>query len=141
MIDIEPVVYTTIHDAIKAAFPDCTVSDTPPEAAAKFPFVSVQESGNRTYEKTLDNALTEHHAVVVYDINVYSDKQAGRKRECKAILNVADMAMQEMKFTRILKGELPCVNRTIMRMHGRYEAVVEEPETDGEDVIFQTYRR
>lgn len=141
MIDIEPVVYTTVHDAIKAAFADCTVSDTPPEAAAKFPFVSIQESSNRTYARTLDNALTEHHAIVVYDINVYSDKQVGRKGECKAILDVADQTMQDMKFTRIMKGELPNVNRTIMRMHARYEAVVEEPEDVDGTTVFQMYRR
>lgn len=141
MIDIEGIVYTTVHDAIKAEFPDCVVSDTPPEATAKFPFVSIQETGNRTYRKSQDNAATEHHAIVVYDINVYSDRQIGRKQECKAILDIADTEMQNMLFTRIMKGELPNVNRTIMRMHGRYEAVVEEPETIGSDTVFQMYRR
>lgn len=141
MIDIEPIVYTTVHDAIIAAFPECTVSDLPPEATAKFPFVSIQESGNRTYRRSLDTDLYEHHATVVYDVNVYSDKQVGRKSECKAILNVADLTMQGMKFVRIMKNELPTVNRTIMRMHARYEAVVEEPEIDGDNKTFQMYRR
>lgn len=140
MIDIEKLVYTTVHDAIKAEYPNCTISDEPPEEVAKFPHVTIRETGNRTYAKTQDNALTEHHAKVVYDIDVYSDKQNGRKKVCKAILDIADRKMQEMLFTRVLKNELPTINRTIMRLKGRYEAVVEEPETVGDDTVFQMYR-
>lgn len=140
MIDIESAVYTTVHDAIKTAFPDCYVSDVPPEKDAVFPFVVIREDSNRTYSRTQDNALTEHHAVVVYEISVYSNKQTGRKQECKRILNVADNAMQEMLFTRVQKHELPTIDRTIMRLFARYEAVVEEPETVGDDTVFQMYR-
>ncbi len=140
MIDIEKLVYTTVHDAIKAEYPNCTISDEPPELAAKFPHVTIRETGNRTYAKTQDNDPTEHHAKVVYDIDVYSDKQNGRKKVCKAILDIADRKMQEMLFTRVLKNELPTINRTIMRLKGRYEAVVEEPEIVGGDTTFQMYR-
>lgn len=140
MIDIEKLVYTTVHDAIRAQFPTCSISDEPPEETAKFPHVTIRETGNRTYSKTLDNAPTEHHAKVTFDIDVYSDKQNGRKKVCKQILDIADATMQEMLFTRIMKNELPTVNRTIMRLKGRYEAVVEEPETTGGNTVFQMYR-
>lgn len=141
MIDIEPVVYTTVHDDIIAAFPNTVISDIPPEVDAKFPFVTIREDSNRTYEKSLDGAPTEHHAIVVYEISVYSNKQTGRKQECKRIMDVADRSMQGMKFVRVQRHELPTIDRTIMRMYARYEAVVEEPETVGEDTVFQMYRR
>lgn len=142
MIDIEGVVYTTVHDAIRAEYPTCSISDdVPPEKTAVFPHVTIKEDSNRTYQRTQDNALTEHHAIVVYEISVYSNRQTGRKAECKAIMNIADLAMQNMKFTRVQKHELPTLDRTIMRMYARYEAVVEEPENiDGQNV-FQMYRR
>lgn len=141
MIDIEPVVYNTVHDAIIAEYPGCTISDIPPEVDAKFPFATIREDSNRTYRKSQDGSLTEHHATVVYEISVYSNKQTGRKQECKRIMDVADLTMQGMKFTRIQKHELPTIDRTIMRLYARYEAVVEEPETVGDNTVFQMYRR
>lgn len=141
MIDIEPFVYNTIHDAITASFQNVTISDIPPEADAKFPFVSIREESNRTYTKTQDNDAEEHHAVVVYEINVYSNRQTGRKQECKRILDLIDREMQRMLFTRIQKHELPTVDRTIMRMYARYEAVVEEPEDVDGTTVYQMYRR
>ena len=141
MIDIESIVYNTVHAAIKTAFPNAVISDIPPEADARFPFVTIREDSNRTYRKSQDNSLTEHHATVVYEISVYSNKQTGRKQECKAITDVADLTMQGMKFTRIQRHELPTIERTIMRLYARYEAVVEEPETVGNDTVFQMYRR
>ncbi len=141
MIDIESIVYNTLHAAIKTACPDCYISDLPPEMDAKFPFVTIREDSNRTYTKTQDNDLTEHHAIVVYELSVYSNKQTGRKQECKRILDVADREMQLMKFTRIQEHELPTLDRTIMRMYARYEAVVEEPDYDGENLTYQMYRR
>lgn len=141
MIDIEAAVYTRVHDAIKAAYPDCYVSNIPPEKDAQFPFVTIREDSNRTDWHTLDNDAKEHHAIVVYEISVYSNKQTGRKQECKAIMNVADLEMQDMLFSRIQKHELPTIDRTIMRLYARYEAVVEEPEDVDGTTIYQMYRR
>ncbi len=141
MIDIEPTIYTTVHDAILVEHPTATISDVPPEADAKFPFVTIREESNRTYKKTLDGAPAEHHAIIVYEISAYSNKQTGRKQECKAIMEVADRIMQGMKFVRVQRHELPTVDRTIMRLYARYEAVVEEPETVDDHTVFQMYRR
>ncbi|MBQ1792066.1 MAG: hypothetical protein II008_17960 [Oscillospiraceae bacterium] len=141
MIDIEPVVYTRVHDAIITAFPGCTVSDVPPEKDASFPFVVIREESNRTYRKSQDNALIEHHATIVYEVSVYSNKQTGRKQECKRIMDVADLEMQGMKFTRVQRNELPTIDRTIMRLFARYEAVVEAPEEIDGNTVYQMYRR
>lgn len=142
MIDIESVVYTRVHDAIRAEFPNCSISDdVPPEKNAVFPHVTIKEDSNRTDPHTLDNATNEHHAIVVYEISVYSNKINGRKAECKAIMQIADAEMQDMLFNRIQKHELPTVDRTIMRMYARYEAVVEEPETVDGQTVYQMYRR
>ena len=141
MIDIEAAVYTRVHDAIKAAFPKCYVSELPPEKDAAFPCVVIREDSNRSDWHTLDNDEREHHAIVVYEISVYSNKQTGRKQECKAIMNVADLEMQDMLFTRIQKHELPTIDRTIMRLYARYEVVVEEPEDVDGTTVFQMYRR
>lgn len=141
MIDIEPVIYNRVYEAIKAEVPGATISDLPPEKDAAFPFVTIREDSNRTDWHTQDNAASEHHAIVTYEISVYSNKQTGRKQECKRILNIADNEMLSMLFRRIQKHELPTVDRTIMRLYARYEAVVEEPEQIGENTVYQMYRR
>lgn len=141
MIDIEPMVYTTVHDAIKAAFPDCKISDVPPELKSSFPFVTIHEDNNRSNWHTFDNDPNEHQAILVYEISVYSNKQKGRKQECKAILDVADRTMQSMLFSRIQKHELPTMDRTIMRLYARYEVVADEPETVDGNTVIQMYRR
>ena len=141
MIDIEPMVYTTVHDAIKAEFPNCSISDVPPELKSRFPFVTIREDNNRSDWHTFDNDPKEHQAILVYEISVYSNKQNGRKQECKKILEVADRKMQDMLFARVQKHELPTVDRTIMRLYARYEAVADEPETVDGNTVIQMYRR
>lgn len=141
MIDIENAVFTAVHDAIKEAYPDCNVISEPTEEVAEFPAVVVREINNSTWRRTLDNSPTENHALIVYDINTYSAKQDGRKAECKALLDIADGVMQGLGFVRILKTDLPNSNRTIHRMYGRWEGIVEQPEIDGDSKTYHVYRR
>ena len=60
----------------------------------------------------------------MYEVNVYSNKQVGKKTECKDLFKVIDNEFKEMGFTRILKEPVPNLeNATIYRMIGRYTAV------------------
>ena len=83
----------------------------------------------------------EHHAEVQYAVNVYSNKQTGAKLEAKAIMNIADNAMQGMKFWRTMTRQVPNVDRTIYRLIARYRAVVGEPTQVGDDLVFQMYQK
>ena len=141
MIDIENVVYTTVYDALIAAFPNIQVSGDSQEQFASFPAVTIEELNNHTLERTLDEQLHEHHARLTYNIEVYSDRQRGRKGECRKIFDVIDRAMQGMKFIRGDLFRVPTIDRTIYRMYGRYYAIVEEGEPDGNgNTVYQMYR-
>lgn len=141
MIDIENKVLSVVRDAVLAQYPTASVYGEYVEVPASFPCVTVTEDTNYTYVYTKDEQLAEHHAEVQYAVNVYSNKQTGAKLEAKAIMNIADNAMQGMRFWRTMTRQVPNVDRTIYRLIARYRAVVGEPTQVGNDLVFQMYQK
>lgn len=141
MIDIENKVLSVVREAVLAQYPTASVYGEYVEVPASFPCVTVTEDTNYTYVYTKDEQLAEHHAEVQYAINVYSNKQTGAKLEAKAIINIADNAMQSMKFWRTMTRQVPNVDRTIYRLIARYRAVVGEPTQVGDDLVFHMYQK
>lgn len=141
MIDIENKVMSVVREAVLAQYPGASVYGEYVEVPESFPCVTVTEDTNYTYVYTKDEQLAEHHAEVQYSINVYSNKQTGAKLEAKAIMNIADNAMQGMKFWRTMTRQVPNVDRTIYRLIARYRAVVGEPTQVGDDLVFHMYQK
>ena len=141
MIDIESIVFDTVYKAVKSKFPKAEVKSVYVESAAEFPCVCVVEDDNRTFQKTLDGSLNEHHAELLYTVTVYSNKKNGKKEEARAIAKVVDEAMQGMKFTRIMLNQIPNIDQRIYRIVGRYRGIVSEglKQSDGK-TIYQIYR-
>ena len=141
MIDIENKVLSVVREAVLAQYPTASVYGEYVEVPESFPCVTVTEDTNYTYVYTKDEQLAEHHAEVQYAVNVYSNKQTGAKLEAKAIMNIADNAMQSMKFWRTMTRQVPNVDRTIYRLIARYRAVVGEPTQVGDDLVFHMYQK
>lgn len=141
MIDIENKVLSVVREAVLAQYPGASVYGEYVEVPESFPCVTVTEDTNYTYVYTKDEQLAEHHAEVQYAVNVYSNKQTGAKLEAKAIMNIADNAMQGMKFWRTMTRQVPNVDRTIYRLIARYRAVVGEPTQVGDDLVFHMYQK
>lgn len=141
MIDIESIVFDTVYKAVKSKFPKAEVKSVYVESAAEFPCVCVVEDDNRTFQKTLDGSLNEHHAELLYTVTVYSNKKNGKKEEARAIAKVIDETMQGMKFTRIMLNQIPNIDQRIYRIVGRYRAIVSEglKQSDGK-TVYQIYR-
>ena len=133
MIDIESQVYTPIAVGLRTEFPGIDVSGTYVKAPSAFPHVSIVEADNFMPRQYLDTSDTERFAEVMYEVNVYSNKVSGKKRECKAVMAYIDAQMYARNFVRISLSPVPNLdNATIYRMTARYRAV-----TDGENL----YRR
>lgn len=142
MIDVENLVIDTVSKAIKAsAYQITNVSSEYTDTPSSFPFVSIVEADNYTYRKTQDDDLKEHHTNVMYEVNVYSNKTNGKKTEAKKIMEIVDTALQNIKFTRTVKQEIPNKDKTIYRIIARYEAVIGEGQTIGKDTVYQVFRR
>jgi len=141
MIDIENKVLSVVREAVLSAYPNCAVYGEYVEQSATFPCLTISEDTNYTYVNSLDADLHEHHAEVQYSINVYSAKEVGAKLEARAILKVADNAMQSMRFWRTMTRQVPNMDITVYRLVARYRAVVEAPVESGNNLVYQMYQK
>lgn len=141
MINIENYVLTQIKNSLAVSYPTATVQSEFLRVPSSFPCVTVSEDDNATYVDSQDTALQEHHATVMYAINIFSDLNSGAKKEAKQILGLVDTIMQNMKFTRVSMLPTPNVDPTIYRITARYSAVVEEGIAVGNNIVHQMYRR
>ena len=122
MIDIESQIFTMLYDAIKAVYPNCDVKSELDLEPAKSPAVMIEEINNASNTQTM--TTTENHAVVDYEINIFSSKASGRKSEAKAILSLIDSVMTEWNFQRLMTNPVSLSDSTRYRLVARYTAVV-----------------
>lgn len=128
MVDIESQVFTKIATALRKEFTGIFVTGEYVNAPAKFPFVSIVEADNYTDSRFLDTADQERYARLMYEVNVYSNKEGTKKSECRKILNFIDKMMYSWNFTRISMTPVPNLeDAKIYRLNARYEGV-----SDGE---------
>lgn len=139
MIDIENVIFTNLANAIRSNFSDASVYGEYVEIPASFPCVTIVEADNKVLEKTRDLDGIEHHAQVMYEINIYTNDSVGKKSKAKPISNLIDDVMSSMLFTRTFRGQTPNIDRTIYRITMRYSGVVREGiENDGA-IVYQMH--
>ena len=134
MIDIENAVFNRVVTRVRKVFPDIFMAGEYVKSPPSFPAVSLVEMDNSTRIETIDSGSSENHANVMYEVNVYSNKTAGKKTECREILALIDEEMLAMGFSRSTLTPVPNEDdSTIYRMVGRYRATVSSD--------FKIYRR
>ena len=125
MIDVENMVFDTVATDVRAKYPDIYMVGEYVKTPPKFPCVSLVEMDNQSYQQTEDSGSVENHASVMYEVNIYSNKTAGKKAECKAIAALIDERMLALGFARTMLQPIPNLDdATIYRMVGRYSAVI-----------------
>lgn len=130
VIDLEAEVYDAVSGAVLARFPDALTVAEYVRAPARFPCVSIVEMDNIAYERTQDSASLENHARVMFEVNAYSNKQFGKKAECRALAASTDAAFARLGFTRTFMQPVPNLeDATIFRIIARYTAVIAQNKT------------
>ena len=125
MIDCENEIFDTVAKSVRAAYPSVSMSSEYVRTPSKFPFVSLMEMSNTAYDRTQTSGDLENHASLMYEVNIYSNKNSGKKSECKAIAALIDKEFAALGFTRTMLQPIPNMDdATIYRMTGRYTAVV-----------------
>lgn len=125
MIDIENQVFQTIADAFRAEYPNGFISAEYVSKPSEFPAVFVMEMDNSVFLPGRDSADIENFANVMYQIDAYSNKNMGKKAECKRIIALIDKQFARLGFTRMFLNPIPNMdNATIYRITARYRAVV-----------------
>ena len=122
---IENDVFTAVYNKITATYGANTVyvtgeyTPTPPS----FPCVFVYEADN--YNAGFDGCNHEKLTGVMYQVEVYSNKQNGKKTEAKNLMATVDSVLTPLGFTRQSMQQLPnMADATIFRLNARYSAAV-----------------
>lgn len=125
MIDIETEVFNTVSAKVREKYPKIYMTGEYVKSPPSFPCVSLIETDNQIYRNTRTTECIENHAQLLYEVNVYSNKQSGKKAECKAIIALIDKRMETLGFTRTLLNPVPNEeDATVYRMVARYRAIV-----------------
>jgi len=125
MIDIEQELFTLVSDEVRAQYPDIYMTGEKVRTPPRFPCASLIETANAVLRRTQTNEHIENHARVMYEVNVYSAKHTGKKRECREIMNCIDEAMSRLGFTRTMMNPFPNLeDESIYRIIARYVADV-----------------
>lgn len=125
MIDIESEIFSQIAEATAERFPKLTLTNSeilgvPQES----PTASIVEADNYTYDNTVDSGSNENHAVVMFEVNVFSNKVSEKKTECKQIMSFIDEMMLNMGFSRTMKQPYKTDDATWCRLVCRYRGIV-----------------
>lgn len=130
MIDIENELFTMLATLLRTEFPGISVTGEYTKTPSVFPCVSIIEMSNTIHSATTTSSQSENHVDVMYEINVYSNKTAAKKSECKKIASVIDEKMLGLGFVRTMLEPIPNLeDSTIYRLLGRYQAVVGKDDT------------
>ena len=118
--NIETVVFNEIATLLFANYSGITVYGEYVPVPSSFPSVSVIEIANMTAEQDLTGATT--HSTLVFQVDVYSNLEAGKKSQCLSIASDIDSVMQRFGFRRFSFDAVPnYTDATIYRMTGRYQ--------------------
>ena len=85
MIDCENEVYTRVAKMLREKFPGINVAGEYINSPPAFPHVSIIQSDSSTIAGKQDTSGKEVLSLVMFEINVYSNKTEGKKTECKSI--------------------------------------------------------
>lgn len=128
MIDIEPEVFNKIAISLRNKFKGIYVMgeiiDTVNE---RFPAVSIIEKSNTVDQTAIDSGSIENYADLMYEVNVYSNLETGKKQQAKNIAKHIDSIFADMGFIRTICYPIDNLSApTIYRIFSRYEGKADE---------------
>lgn len=125
MIDVANIVFTTVAKAVRERHAGATVIGEYTRKPSKFPTVTLDEIQNVMVDRLEDSSNEEKFAGVTYRLQVFSNKQNGKKSEAREIFATADAEMRRMGFRRVTYTTTPEIYKsTVYEITATYEAVV-----------------
>lgn len=126
MIDVLNEIFNTIAMSVREAHPEATVTGEYTRKPSKFPTVTLDEIENVMVDRLEDSSVAERFSGLAYRLQVFSNKQTGKKAEARAIFATADATMRILGFRRITYTTTPEIyESTIYSITATYEAVVD----------------
>ena len=123
MISYENEIFTRIATKLRDMFPGIYVANILNLNPSEFPCAYLEEADNYVYENSSDTDTIENHAVVMWEVNVFSNKIGQKRTEAKAILQAIDEEFDKLGFVRQLTQPINLDDSTKYRLVSRYTAV------------------
>ena len=125
MIDYLNEIFTIVATSVRESHSGVTVTGEYTRQPSKFPTLTLDEMQNVMVDRLEDSSNEEHFAGVTYRVQVFSNKQSGKKAEARAIFATADDAMRRLGFRRVTYTTTPEIyESTIYSITATYEAIV-----------------
>lgn len=125
MISVENEIFDRVSTSVRVKFPNVNMTGEYVKSPSSFPHISLEEKDNSMFTNTQTSTEYENHAVLMYEVNVYSNKSKGKKTECKEIISCVDSEMESLGFTRTMLQPIPNMDdATIYRLTARYTAII-----------------
>lgn len=125
MIDFVNEIFTGVAQRVREDHKGTTVTGEYTRNPSKFPCVTLDETQNVMVDRLEDSSNQENYAGLTYRLQVFSNKQKGKKSEARAIFATADKVMRDMGFRRVTYTTTPEIyESTIYSITATYEAVV-----------------
>lgn len=133
MIDYLNEIFTAVAVPLRQAHEGITVSGEYTRMPSKFPAATLDEIANVTVDELEDSSVAEKYSSLTYRLQVFSNKQSGKKAEARAIFATADSVMRGLGFRRITYTTTPEIyESTIYSITATYEAIA-----DADGVIYK----
>lgn len=125
MIDVNSTVFTNVATVVRDNHVGATVIGEYTRKPSKFPTVTLDEISNVMVDNLEDSSNEEKFAGVTYRLQVFSNKQNGKKAEAREIFATADAEMRRMGFRRVSYSTTPEIyESTVYEITATYEAIV-----------------
>ena len=126
MIDLENEIFTAVATAVRQAHTGTSIKSEYVRSPASFPTVALSEIDNVNVDSLMDSSREEKYAGLGYRLQVFSNKESGKKSEAKAIFKTADEILCGMGFRRRTYSTTPEIyNSTIFSITATYEAIAD----------------
>ncbi len=125
MIDFLSKIFTTVATTVRNEHFGTKVVGEYLRDPSEFPTVTLDEMSNTMVDYLEDSSHEETFARVTYRLQVFSNKQVGKKTEARSIFATADFEMRRMGFRRLTYTTTPEIyNSTIYNITALYEGIV-----------------
>ena len=124
MIDIENMLFTKVKNDLPKTV---KMSATYSKSQSEFPLVTLVVMDNSIYTPFINSAKIENAVEIMVEVNVFSNKTAGKKEECKALIRTIDDTLSGLNLTRMFCQPTPNLeDATVYRITARYRAIVDK---------------
>ena len=126
MIDHLNEIFTAVATQLREQHTGITVTGEYTRVPSKFPTATLDEIENVTVDRLEDSTAAETFSGLSYRLQVFSNKQSGKKAEARAIFATADGVMRSLGFRRVTYTTTPEIyESTIYSITATYEAIAD----------------